>query len=60
MNSTTPHLFVEDMNRSIAFYREVMHFEVTRAEPADNPTFASLKRGDSGIMLSSFGESFEG
>ena len=60
MSSTSPHLFVEDMNRSIAFYCEVMHFEVTRAEPADNPTFASLKRGDSGIMLSPFGESFEG
>ncbi len=60
MPNLTPHLFVEDLQRSIAFYRDVMRFEVTRAEPADNPTFASLKRGESTLMLSPFGESFEG
>ena len=60
MSTLTPHLFVEDIQRSIAFYRDVMDFEVTRAEPADNPTFASLKRGDSGLMLSPYGESFDG
>ena len=60
MSTLTPHLFVEDIQLSIAFYRDVMDFEVTRAEPADNPTFASLKRGDSGLMLSPYGESFDG
>ncbi|MEP6870567.1 MAG: VOC family protein [Anaerolineaceae bacterium] len=60
MSNLTPHLFVEDMTGSLAFYRDVMHFELKRAEPDNNPTFASLQRGDSGLMLSSFGESFEG
>ena len=60
MSSLTPHFFVEDLQRSIAFYPDVMRFEVTRAEPVENPTFASLQRGDSGLMLSPFGESFEG
>jgi uncharacterized glyoxalase superfamily protein PhnB len=55
-----PHLWVEDMNRSIAFYVEAAGFDVQRVEPLDQPTFASLKRGDAGLMLSTFGESFDG
>jgi uncharacterized glyoxalase superfamily protein PhnB len=56
----TPHLWVSDMNRSIAFYRDVAGWEVQRVEPLDQPTFASLKRGDMGLMLSPFSESFDG
>ena len=58
MLQLTPHLFVEDMQRSIAFYRDILGFEVRRAEPEAAPTFASLARGDSLLMLSPFGESF--
>ena len=46
------------MQRSIAFYRDILGFEVRRAEPEAAPTFASLARGDSLLMLSPFGESF--
>ena len=60
MPPLTPHLFVADMAASIAFYRDGMGFEVTRAEPPENPTYASLQRGDSQIMLSPFGADFEG
>ena len=58
MPPLTPHLFVEDMQRSIAFYRDVLGFEVRRAEPEVAPTFASLQRADSSLMLSPFGETF--
>lgn len=58
MSTLSPHLWVEDMKRSIAFYKDVMGFEVRRAEPADAPTFASLARDESSIMLSPYDESF--
>ena len=55
----TPHLWVEDMNRSIEFYTEAAGFDVQRVEPLDAPTFASLKRGDLGLMLSTFDRPFD-
>lgn len=58
MSSVTPHLWVEDMQRSIAFYRDVLGFTVRRAEPAEAPTFASLERGGHALMLSPFDEPF--
>lgn len=39
-------LFVEDMEASVAFYTEVLAFEVARHEPGD---YASLRLG--GILL---------
>jgi uncharacterized glyoxalase superfamily protein PhnB len=59
MSTLTPHLWVEDMKRSIAFYKDVLGFEVRRAEPADSPTFASLVRGESSLMLSPHNEAPE-
>ena len=59
MSSLTPHLWVTDMQRSMAFYRDVLGFEVRRAEPAEAPTFASLQRGENALMLSPFDETFE-
>jgi uncharacterized glyoxalase superfamily protein PhnB len=58
VNPMTPHLWVEDMGRSIAFYRDVLGFEVISAEPTEAPTFASLHRPDANLMLSPFHESF--
>ncbi len=60
MPGLTPHLWVSDMKRSIAFYRDVMGFTVRRAEPEAAPTFASLERPDASLMLSPFDESFGG
>jgi uncharacterized glyoxalase superfamily protein PhnB len=43
----------------MAFYRDVLGFEVRRAEPLEAPTFASLQRGENALMLSPFDEAFE-
>ena len=45
MDALSPHFWVKDMHASIAFYRDVLGFEVRRAEPAESPTFAALTRG---------------
>lgn len=60
MDALSPHFWVKDMHASIAFYRDVLGFEVRRAEPAESPTFAALTRGEANIMLSPFDESFDG
>jgi lactoylglutathione lyase len=55
MTNLTPHFWVQDMRRSIDFYRDALGFEVRRAEPEGAPAFASLARGDDGLMLSPHG-----
>ena len=60
MAGITPHLWVSDMARSIAFYRDVLGFSVRRAEPAAAPTFASLEHAGGGLMLSPYDELFNG
>lgn len=60
MSDISPHLWIADMERSIAFYRDVLGFEVQRVQPETAPTFASLRRGGVGLMLSTFDESFDG
>ena len=60
MSGLTPHLWVEDMQRSIAFYRDVLGFTVRRAEPAGAPTFASLEHPSASLMLSPYDELFGG
>lgn len=60
MPPLSPHFFVRDLQRSIAFYRDGMGFELRAAHPPDNPVYASLDRGEVHIMLTPLGESFGG
>ncbi len=60
MDALSPHLWVKDINASIAFYRDLLGFVVQRAHPAESPTFAAMTRGEASIMLSPYDESFDG
>lgn len=52
-----PLLQVFDMPRSIAFYRDVLGFEVTEsAPPGDDCDWALLRRGDVYLMLNTMYE----
>jgi catechol 2,3-dioxygenase-like lactoylglutathione lyase family enzyme len=46
LTSLTPNLVVADVARSIAFYRDVLGFELTRTVPDEGPyVFASVQSG---------------
>ena len=48
----TPLLFVEDIARSLAFYRDLLGFEMTQDwSPEGNLAWCSLKRGGAALML---------
>jgi uncharacterized glyoxalase superfamily protein PhnB len=40
-----PRLHVHDLGKAIAFYRDVLGFEVTTLFPPQQPVFAMLRRG---------------
>jgi uncharacterized glyoxalase superfamily protein PhnB len=48
----TPNLMVKDVNRTIAFYRELLRFELNQTVPETGPfEWASLKCGEVEIMF---------
>ena len=47
----TPILTTEDMDATIAFYRDVLGFKVTAQIPDENPTWCFLFRDDAAIMF---------
>ncbi len=49
----TPILTTDDMDATIAFYRDMLGFEVTGKMPEQNPTWCSLRRDDAAIMFTS-------
>jgi catechol 2,3-dioxygenase-like lactoylglutathione lyase family enzyme len=48
-----PLLHVRDLQRSVAFYRDVLGFRVHGMFPEDDPSWAGLHSGNARIMLSS-------
>ena len=48
-----PMLTTDDLDGTIAFYRDTLGFEVSGVYPEDNPNWCYLKRGDSHLMFSS-------
>ncbi len=56
----TPNLIVSDIDRSIAFYRDVLGFTVTRTVPDEGPfVFASVECGMVEIFLNAVGPAIE-
>jgi lactoylglutathione lyase len=51
-NKVTPNLIVRDMEKSIAFYRDVLGFTVSQTVPDKAPfIFAWMKSGEADIFL---------
>ena len=48
-----PMLTTDDLDGTIAFYRDTLGFEVAATFPEENPNWCYLKRGDSHLMFSS-------
>ena len=46
-----PLFIVEKLSRSIAFYRDLLGFELTVTTPADEPFFAMLRRDGVRLMV---------
>lgn len=54
--SVTPNLIVADIDRSIAFYRDVLGFSVQATVPQAAPfVFAWMQRDDIGVFLNTVG-----
>jgi catechol 2,3-dioxygenase-like lactoylglutathione lyase family enzyme len=51
MEAISPFFIVSDVERSIAFYRDVLGFEERFREPANAPFFAIVGRGGVQILL---------
>ncbi len=52
MLSLTPELLVEDLPKTLAWYKTTLGFEVVFISPESSaPTFARIKRGNVEIML---------
>jgi catechol 2,3-dioxygenase-like lactoylglutathione lyase family enzyme len=49
--SVSPRLHIADFNRSLAFYRDVLGFDVDAVFPEDNPQFALLSRDGVGLQI---------
>jgi uncharacterized glyoxalase superfamily protein PhnB len=59
-SSLTPNLIVADVERSIAFYRDVLGFTVQTTVPDASPyVFAILRSGSVEVFLNSPGPAFE-
>src|SRR5438034_7751378 len=50
-NSLEPRLHIADFNCSVAFYRDVLGFEVLSTFPEENPSFALLSRDGVGLQI---------
>lgn len=50
-HSLEPRLHVADFNRSVAFYRDVLGFEVLSTFPEGTPSFALLARDGVGLQI---------
>jgi catechol 2,3-dioxygenase-like lactoylglutathione lyase family enzyme len=52
LKDLTPNIMVEDVSKTIDFYRDVLGFTVQSSVPADRPlVWASLRRDEVQIML---------
>jgi len=51
MLKLVPTLIVDDMPKTIAFYRDVLEFELLAAQPPEAPWWARLRCGGAEIML---------
>ena len=51
MKNITTELMVDDMNKSIDFYRDILEFSIIVSEPQDNPFFVILQNGKVELML---------
>ncbi len=47
----TPILVTEDMDSTIAFYRDILGFKVTSQMPDENPTWCFMARDEAAIMF---------
>ena len=50
-NSLEPRLHIADFNKSVAFYRDVLGFEVLSTFPDQDPSFALLSRDGVGLQI---------
>ena len=50
-NSLEPRLHIADFKKSVAFYRDVLGFEVLSTFPDENPSFALLSRDGVGLQI---------
>ena len=50
-HSLEPRLHIADFQRSVAFYRDVLGFEVMATFPEDSPSFALMSRDGVGIQI---------
>src|SRR4051812_27656082 len=50
-NSLEPRLHIADFTRSVAFYRDVLGFEVLATFPDAQPSFALLARDGVGLQI---------
>ena len=51
LHSLEPRLHIADFQRSVAFYRDVLGFEVMTTFPEVSPSFALLSRDGVGIQI---------
>ena len=52
LKSLTPNLVVANVERTVAFYRDTLGFEVVRTVPEESPyVFALMKNGDVQVFL---------
>lgn len=60
LRKLTPNLIVSDVDRGVAFYRDVLGFAVDRTVPDESPyVFAIMKSGDVEIFLNAPGPAHE-
>lgn len=55
ISGISPFFIVADVAAALSFYRDVLSFEVTFQEPAEDPFFAIVRRDGAMIMLKSVG-----
>lgn len=55
ISSISPFFIVKDITAALSFYRDMLDFEVTSEEPADDPFFAIVCRDGAMIMIKSVG-----
>lgn len=55
ISGISPFFIVQDAPAALAFYRDRLGFDITFQQPADDPFFGIVCRGDAMIMLKSVG-----